>query len=227
MVATLAWLTAILVVGTLLTLERRCLGQMAVVQPLVVCLLAGLLSGIEETGIWMGISLQLFSVTQFRQIDWSFSGVVSAAALLAAVKLGIPLTVGGPGAYTVMIAGVLTGFGSRALDRRYARIDGERQRSHSPWASDDPARTIESMVRGVIARWLVIGVFQVVVGTGLILVALLGVGQLCNLGHSSSTICAAAVPTLGAAIAISSLKGGRFLAIACACAAASFALVLI
>ncbi len=227
MVATLAWFTAILVVGTLLTLERRCLGQMAVVQPLVVCLLAGWLSGLEETGIWMGISLQLFSVTQFRQIDWSFSGVVSAAVLLAAAKLGILLTAGGPGAYLVMIGGLLTGFGSRALDRRYARIDGERQRHNSPWLSDDPARTIELMVRGGIARWLVIGVLQLVVGTGLILIAVLGVGQLCSLGCSSSTICTAAVPTLGAAVAISSLKDKRFLAIACAGAAASFALVLL
>ena len=55
MVEALIWVGAVFSAGSLLILERRCLGQMAVVQPLVLCLVAGLVTGQQEIAIWLGI----------------------------------------------------------------------------------------------------------------------------------------------------------------------------
>ncbi|MCP4604380.1 MAG: hypothetical protein GY847_28300 [Proteobacteria bacterium] len=212
MVEALGWVAAIFAIGSLLILERRCLGQMAVVQPLVLCLVAGWISGNENMAIWLGVSLQLFSVTRTRQIDWALCGVISAAVILTAARFGIPLSAGGPGACLVLMVAVLTGMASRALDRKYARIDGERQRANSPWATDDPVSAVESIVRGMVVRWLVVGGIEVAIGTSLALFALYWAGQLGDTLAWQKAFWAAAIPTLGAAVAISSFARYRILA---------------
>ncbi len=226
MVEILVWTTAIFVVGSVLILERRCLGQMAIVQPLVVCLVAGWIADNTETAIWLGVSLQLFSITQVRHIDWALGGIVSAAALFSAAKLGIPITPGDPGACAVVIVAVAGGFTSRAIDRRYARIDGERQREHSPWAAEHPAMAVESLVHSVVGRWLFIGGIQVLVGTVLAVLALYATKPLVDPGNMGSAIAGAAVPLLAAAATVSSLAGNRLIVWASISAAVSWVIFL-
>ncbi len=204
---------AIFAIGSLFVLERRCLGQMAIVQPLVTCLLAGWVTGNESTGIWLGISLQLFSVTPLRQVNWALSGVVAAATLLLAQKFGITMVVGGKSACSLIIVVILVGMGARALERRYARVDGERMHSLPPWLETDPVQAVESLVHRTLRRWIVVGGLEVIVGTSLALVVTYGVGKIGIDSSVGNTAGAVVVPALGAAIAASSLVGIRFWAL--------------
>jgi len=211
-VEALTWTVAIFAIGSLFALERRCLGQMAVVQPLVVCLVAGLISGNTETAVWVGISLQLFSVAQMRHVNWALGGTVAAVTLITAQKLGFTISVGGPSAYAVLLVALLMGLTACAIDKAYARIDGERIRGSAPWGDEDPVNALESLVHRSILRWLLLGGAQVTVGTGLALLVLYGIGLFGAVDPSPGIPWAALVPAIGAAMAVSSLAGYRFVA---------------
>jgi hypothetical protein len=208
----LAWAGVTFVVGSALVLERRCLGQMAIVQPLVVCLIAGWLSGNETTAVWLGISLQLFSVDRAKEIDWPLAGVVSAAVLLFSKRLDIELYAGGPGALMALMAAVLVGIASRSIELGYAKIDGQYLRANSPWTSGDPVSAVESIVRKVVRRWFIIGGIEVTVGTVLALFAVLSAELSGHKPTQLSSYIAATVLAFSAAVAASSLSKNRFLA---------------
>lgn len=227
MVETLIYVVAIFVIGSILMLERRCLGQMAFVQPLVVCLLAGWTVDRVEMGIWLGVSLQLLSVSPMRRFDWALCGVVGALTLIVTAKLGIPLIVGSPSALTLVLIVLLVGAVGRALERRYARTDGERIRNASPLLENDAVTAIEAHVYRVIARYFVVGGFETAVGTGLALLAVFGVGLLGPLSPANIAIFAASVPVLGAAVALSALVEFRFFVWTGASAAVAIGLVFI
>ena len=148
MVEIVIYAVAVFFAGSVLLLERRCLGQMAVVQPLVVCLLAGWLTGNIMVAIWLGVSLQLLSVSPQRRIDWALAGVVAAVTLFLGDSFGIPLKTGSPSALALLLVALLMGGMARLLEKRYARIDGEIIRTASPLSEDNPVRAIESHVHG-------------------------------------------------------------------------------
>lgn len=211
MVEILAWICLTFVVGSALVLERRCLGQMAVVQPLVVCLIAGWISGYHGVALWMGISLQLFSVDRAKEIDWPLAGVVSGAVLLISNRLGIVLVPGGPGALMALMASVLMGIASRSIELNYARKDGQYLREKSPWGSSDPVSSVESIVRKVVGRWIVIGGIEVTLGSALAFLVVLSV-EFSNLKQTMlSPYAAALVIAFAAAVAASSLSKNRYL----------------
>jgi hypothetical protein len=224
-VEVLAWGAALFAAGGLLVLERRCLGQMVVVQPLVVCLLAGWIAGDEAVGLWLGVSLQLFSVGQSRHFDWAMIGVVAGASLAACSVLGLALAPGSAAASSLALVALGAGFGSREIDRRFARADGARQRSRSPWNEPNPARAVEALVRGVVLRWFAVGGVQVVVSTALALVVALGTDRLLVGGGERAGLVAAAVTTGGVGVALASLSGYRIFALAGATAALSWAVL--
>ena len=206
MVEALIWVGVVFTAGSLLILERRCLGQMAIVQPLVLCLAAGLITGQQDTGIWLGVTLQLFSVARVRQVDWALCGIVSATALFCLERLGIGVVLGGPGAIVLTAISVIIGVGSKALDKRYARTDGERLRAHSPFAEPDPAQAIELSVRRASYRWIVVGGLEVIIGAGLAILSVVGTGFLpSKLWATGTQIFSAFVPVLGVAVAVASL----------------------
>ncbi len=210
MVEAIIYGVAIFVVGSVLMLERRCLGQMAFVQPLVVCLLAGWLVDNREMGLWLGISLQLLSVSPMRRFDWALSGVVAAFALMMASKLGIELVVGNPSALALVVVVLWVGALARLREKRYARIDGEMIRRASPLKEDDAVTAIESHVYRVIARYFFVGGLQTAIGTALVLLAVFGVNALGQVPPVMKTIFAVMVPVAGAAVAMSSLVEIRY-----------------
>jgi hypothetical protein len=200
----------IFVVGSVLMLERRCLGQMAFVQPLVVCLLAGWFVDNVEMGLWLGVSLQLLSNSPMRRFNWALCGVVGALTLMVAAKQGIGLTVGSPNALALVVVVLWVGAMARILERRYARRDGERIRTASPLLENDAVTAIESHVYRVIVRYFFVGGFQTVIGTGLALLAVVGLASVGQMPPAMVTIFAVFVPVLGAAVALSSLVEFRF-----------------
>jgi mannose/fructose/N-acetylgalactosamine-specific phosphotransferase system component IIC len=209
---TLISIAAVFVIGSVFLLERRCLGQMALVQPLVVCLAAGWFTGNQEVGIWLGVSLQLLSVGPIRSIDWALSGMVAAISVFLAPGYGVPLVgAGGPSALAIAFVAIAFGMVARSIERRYARIDGEMTRGSSPWQQTDPGKAIESHVYRVIRRWFVVGGLQITVGTALALFAAWGVGSDSVQNSTVTRVCAVIVPIIGVAIAVSSFTDYRLL----------------
>ena len=234
MVPALIWSAAVFTVGGLLLLERRCLGQAAVVQPLVLTLLCGWIArelavaaGVEpgpviETALWMGISLQLLSVGQGHNADWALSGIICSAALLVSGELGVALTPGSPATITLVTAAVLFGMGARIFDKRLARTDCAKQRAANLWERPDLSQTLERLIHGRLRRGFLVGGVQSLVGVGasMGILVLLARADL----HPSpiiSDVGLLAVPTLGAAVALGSLAGFRFVGYAGAGAAAA------
>ncbi len=211
MVEALIWFAVLFAACGILLLERRCLGQSAVVQPLVLCLLAGYVTGYESIGLWMGISLQLLSMGQGHYADWALAGVLSALSLLISHRLGLEIAVGSPSSVALITIAVLAAILARLLERRLARTDGEALRCTPPWESDNPTRAFESLVHMRMLRGFLLGGTQAAIGSALAVGAILALDQ-----HASSSAWLAilggmAVPALGTAVALGSLSGYRFI----------------
>lgn len=209
----LIWVAGIYVVGSLLVLERHCLGQRAIVQPLVLCLIAGSVSGMLEIGLWVGISIQLLSVMIVREADWALTGAVSAATILASNAFGFDFSVGSSAACSLVLMSVVAGMMSRQIERFFARIDGERIRESSPWQDSDLVSAIERRMRGAVKRWIFLGGLEVTVGVALCLLVIKAMVFLPPGPAWISVVIAMLVPVLGVAVLVSALSDRRFLVV--------------
>ncbi len=216
MVETLIWFAVLFAASGILLLERRCLGQSAIVQPLVLCLLAGHFTGYESIGLWMGISLQLLSMGQGHYADWALAGVLSAMSLLVCHRLDLEVAVGSPSSIALITIAVLAAILARLLERRLAQTDGEVLRSTSPWESDNPTRAFESLVHMRLLRGFLLGGTQAAIGSALAAGAILVLDQHTPSFTWLATLGGMAVPALGTAVALGSLSGYRFIGYASA-----------
>lgn len=212
MVEVLIWALAIFAFGGVLVLERHCLGQRAMVQPLALCLIAGLVSDHVETGIWLGVTLQLLSVVPSRTVDWALSGAVAAALLLTVPLFGVTIVSGDLPSSIIALVSVLAGLASRAVERWYARTDLGKIQGHSPWKDADPVRAMERAVYHAIGRWLIVGGIEVIIGVGFGLAAVAASQQIAPNPEWLSRACAVALPTFGVAVVASALVEYRFIA---------------
>jgi mannose/fructose/N-acetylgalactosamine-specific phosphotransferase system component IIC len=208
----LIWALAIYAIGGVLVLERHCLGQRALVQPLTLCLIAGLLSDHVETGIWIGVTLQLLSVAPSRSVDWALSGAVAAVLLVTAPKLGYKIESGDVSASLLALVSVLSGLASRSVERWYAKTDLGKIQGHPPWKELDPVRAMERTVYRAIARWLVVDGVEVILGVGFGLAAIAATHMISPNPHWLTAACAVALPTFGVAVVASALVEYRFIA---------------
>lgn len=211
MVEILIWITAFFAAGSFLVLERRCLGQRALVQPLALCLLAGLYIDNVETGLWLGLSLQLLSLAPSRIVDWALVSVIAASGLLVTAKADISIGVGQVGTSTLLLTAVLSGIASRHIERNFARRDREKVEVCPPWRDMDPAKAVEKSVYHAIYRWFFIGGLEVLVGLGIAFIAVKGAVLFGETPIFLTRIVAIGVPTLGVAVLLSSLTGVRFI----------------
>jgi len=203
LVEALVAIPVVFFLGALLLLERRCLGQIAFVQPIVLCGLVGFATGNEETGIWIGVSLQLLSVGQGHYADWALAGFAGAAALwISAEVFSLPCAPGTPGSVALVGTAVASGIMARMVELRFARTDGVVVRSRPPG--------VESLVATSIAT-----------------LAIWGSSFLGAPGTMQETITRLAVPSIGMAVALGSLAGYRFVGYAAAGLASVVAIMVL
>ena len=212
MVEVLIWVSAIFALGGVLVLERHCLGQRALVQPLTLCLIAGLLGDDVETGIWLGVTLQLLSVVPSRTVDWALSGAAAAALLLVISRSGVRIVSGDLTSTLITFVSVLSGLASRAVERWYAKTDLGKIQGHPPWKEADPARAMERAVYHAIWRWLIVGGLEVCLAVGFGLAAVYAVRGIAPNPDWLTHACAVALPTFGTAVVASALVEYRFIA---------------
>lgn len=214
MVEALIQILAVTLGGGLMMLERRCLGQMAFVQPLVVCSFAGILAGRVELGVWMGVSLQLLSVHPMRHADWAIAGIAAAGSIIVAPQLGLSVGVGSVGACLAIALCVLMGIGSLKLEKVYFRQDRECLVTNPPWTMADPEKEIAKIVYSRVRRWFLIGAAETFAGTS----AVLGILVLFSFSGLSfdkpDALGALAIPILGTAMAVSVAGRLRYVGLA-------------
>ena len=225
MVEALIWSAAIVAIGGVLVLERRCLGQMALVQPLALCLLAGWYTGDTATAVWLGVSIQLLSMAPGNQADWALAGVICAVAILLGERLGLAFHPAGPAASAVIVVAVLVAIGARTAERWLARFDGARLRLHSPWSAARPEAALGSRVRRAVLRNLTIGGLEAAAGSGAALGVMHALDRYAQPGSPWDQICLIAVPTVGVAVAVGALSGFRYVAVTAATMALSWAVL--
>ena len=211
MVEILIWGAAIFAAGSFLVLERRCLGQRALVQPLALCLIAGWVVDNPAIGLWLGVSLQLLSVAPSRNVDWAFCSAVASATLLVSEHFGIHLDVGRPETTALMLVTVAAGMVARTIERYYARQDRNAVDKHPPWQAADPARALEKTVYHATRRWFLLGGAEVIAGLGISLLAAKGASYFNDTPPWLDHLSAVALPTIGSAVAVSVLTGHRFI----------------
>jgi len=211
-VEVLLWAGIVFTVGSVLVLERHCLGQMAIVQPLIVCLAAGLISGNEETSVWIGVSLQLLSTMANRRLDWAVAGVVAGASIVTAPALGLAQLPAGKLSCFVVACAMLSGLVARMVELRFARFDGERLQQSPPWTEANPVAALSSLVRRSLLRWLLLGGAEVTVGTVLSLGVVYLVGRTLGLTSPGTIVAAVSVPAIGIAVTLNTLAGYRYIA---------------
>ena len=213
MVEVLIWSAGIFFVGGVLVLERHCLGQRALVQPLSLCLVAGLLSNHVETGIWLGVTLQLLSLSPTRSVDWALSSAVASVLLVVVpIKLDIPVVSGDLDSALIAFVAVMGGVVSRRVEGWYAKTDWGKIQGRPPWQEPDPVKAMERTVYRAILRWLAVGGIEVSLGVGLGLAAMIGAQSFGPTPEWLTTACATALPTFGVAVVASALVEYRFIA---------------
>jgi mannose/fructose/N-acetylgalactosamine-specific phosphotransferase system component IIC len=205
----LLWVLLFFASGSLLLLERHCLGQRALVQPLVLCLLSGVITHHVETGLWLGVTLQLLSVSPIRNVDWALSGAVTAMTLAIAFRMGATVEVGGPEASLLIMISVIIGAFARSVERVFARIDRRKVTARSPWEDLDSARAVERTVYRAIVRWIVVGGSEALLGIGLALLFVMAGSFLPPSEGWIRAVSSVGCPTLGVAVAISALSEVR------------------
>ena len=211
MVESLIWVVAIVAAGSFLVLERRCLGQRALVQPLALCLMAGWYVDNVPTGLWLGVVLQMLSVAPSRSVDWAFGSAVASAALLTSERFNLHFEVGEPETTALMLVTVIAGMTVRQIERRYARQDRSAVDQNPPWEADDPVSALEKTVYRATRRWYLLGGLEVMAGLAIALFAVKGASLIAEPPVWVNHISAVALPTVGAAVAVSVLTGHRFI----------------
>ncbi|MBW2277778.1 MAG: PTS sugar transporter subunit IIC [Deltaproteobacteria bacterium] len=209
----LIWAAAAFVAGGVLNLERRCLGQMALAQPLVLCAIAGLLSGQPEAGVWIGICLQLMAHGHARDADWPLAGSGAALALLYCPALDLRLGPGDPGALIAVVVPVAAALGAQLIERRLSRKDGAAIRLDPPWDADQPAEALERLMRGRLLRGVVLGGAETLAVGAISLLGVVAIGDWGGGGDGWRTLVQVSVPAVAAAVALGSLADYRLLAL--------------
>lgn len=209
----LIWAAGAFLAGGVVNLERRCLGQMALAQPLVLCAVAGLASGQPEAGAWIGICLQLMAHGQGRNADWPLAGSGAALTLLYGPGIGLRLEPGGPGALITLVVPVAAALGAQLIERGLYRRDGAVIRDDAPWDSDRPARALERLVRGRILRGVALGGVETVAVGALTVLGAVAIDGWGGGGDGWRTLVLVSAPAAAAAVALGALASHQLIAL--------------
>ncbi|MBN2340238.1 MAG: PTS sugar transporter subunit IIC [Deltaproteobacteria bacterium] len=212
MVQIVTIVAVVFILGAILLLERRCLGKTALVQPLVLCLLAGIISGEETTGIWLGISLQLLSIGQGHYCNWVYASIAASGAF---VVLGLYDVRFGPGtlaSIALVLVSILLGIISDSAERRLLRGENAAPPDAELWRSEQGVEAFASLIYRRVLRGFLLGGVQSVLGVALAtgLAYVVAEKTIIQLNPLMPVAVAIAIPIFGVAVTLGSLSGRAY-----------------
>jgi hypothetical protein len=198
-------------VGGILMLERRCVGQMAFVQPMAIVLIAGMFIDQPVPALWFGVTLQLLSTGQTHYCNWVLAAVAAGTAMVALHAEGIAIVPGSVPSLGILVSSTLLGIASDQLDKWQARKDNTTQVVP---AGAHPEETIEPFVRLIhrrIVRSFFISGLQSVVAVSVTCATGILAHRLFPVSHAMvQSIMLMAIPSFGVVAVLTSLVGMRF-----------------
>ena len=212
MVQALIIFSAVFVTGAMLLLERRCLGKPAVVQPLVLCLITGLIVGETETCLWIGISLQLLSMGQSHYCNWVLASISAAGAVAVLSQYDLHIAPGAAATVALLSACILVGILFDYWDRKVnLHRSAAEQKGMNIWKTEQGGDEFAALIHRKIFTGFFFGGMQsilgvgIVAGAGYLLVALTGESD-----PDVARIVVLTVPLFGAAVTLGSLSSSVF-----------------
>ncbi|MCU0660990.1 MAG: PTS sugar transporter subunit IIC [Myxococcota bacterium] len=199
-------------IGGALALERRCLGQMALVQPLLVCFLAGWVIGQPEVGLWLGTCLQLFSLLPRRGLDWSTAGLCAAATLYLSSLLGFKVEVGSPAAVVVLLVSSISILTTSVIDRWVSFYHARLLTRAAPLSKDDARVEVARFVNTSLYRLWTFGSLALFLYIAVALFAAALFSRIPLQNSWTVEVAAVGAPLLAMAVALGSMARRRLLA---------------
>lgn len=201
---------AIFVSGGVLLLERRCMGQIAIVQPMVLCLVAGLIIDRPYLGLWLGVSFQLLSTGQSHYCNWALSAFTCAGTMLCLERNGIDLSIGSPITVIILFISVLVGTITDRIDKHQARMDHDSLKQLNLWRPEETTEPFVRLVHRRVLRGFMISGVQAFIGVVLASTAAVVSSAYLTIPPLATNLIVIGVPSFGVAATISSLVGYRF-----------------
>jgi hypothetical protein len=224
MVESLIFFAIVFAAGAILLLERRSIGQNAFVQPLVLCLLAGIIAKSPVTAVWIGISLQLLSVGQAYYCNWTLSAFIGAAAIIFFKIHGISIMPGSPQSMMLLLLAILTGIAAQQYENHLARVDSDRIEKLKIWKSADLYKSFTDLVHKRILRGLLTGGLQSTIGAAIVIVIVWFASGTISIRPVVTRVVMIAIPSFGVAVTLGSLADYRYIGYTAAGAAAVMAI---
>jgi len=201
-------------VGGALLLERRCIGQMAFVQPMAIVLLAGLIVDQPIPGLWFGVTLQLLSTGQTHYCNWVLAALVAGASIIGLNTQGILILPGSIQSIVILVMGVLLGIVTDQLDKWQARKDNEALKDPALWHAGETTEPFVRLVHRRILRSFIISGLQSMVAVGATCAAAYLAHRYLHTSATMQSVMLVAIPSFGVAATLTSLVGMRFSAYA-------------
>ncbi|MCK9523661.1 MAG: hypothetical protein M0R76_11580 [Proteobacteria bacterium] len=211
-------------IGGLLMLERRCVGQMAFVQPLAILLIAGFVAGAPAPALWLGVTLQLLATGQTHYCNWVLVAVSAAFSLIALQRWGVVVQPGDAPILAVLAFSTIWGIASFQFDKWLARKDNAVVELLPHGVSEETVEPFIRLVHRRVARNLLISGLQSVLAVGLsVLAGLAAHIWLPAPNPVALSVMQMAIPAFGVVAVLSSLVDWRFTSVAAATALLSTA----
>ena len=212
MVQGLIIFSAVFFTGAMLLLERRCLGKPAVVQPLVLCLITGLLLDEVETCLWLGISLQLLSMGQSHYCNWVLASISAAGGVAVLRMYDLHIGPGATATVALLSSGILVGILFDYWDRRVNLHRSEaEQKGMNIWKTEQGGDEFAALIHRKIFTGFLFGGAQSILGVGIVVGAtylmVVFVGQS---DPDVARVVALIVPLFGATVTLGSLSSSAF-----------------
>ena len=227
MVQILIIIIVIFLAGAILLLERRCLGKSAFVQPLVLCLIAGIVMGDEQTGLWFAVSLQLLSIGQSHYCNWSLAGTITGGALITLHFYGIHVPPGHPESLVLLSSAILFSILAEIVGRNMANRIAVPLRSMDLWKSAESFSAFSRIIYSQIRRGFIFGGLQSLFGTAVSVLLVTLIHARIPVNESVSRAVLMTIPAFGAAVTLGAMSGKRYPVFASVGVAVVFTLVVL
>ncbi len=215
------------VAGAVLLLERKALGKLAFVQPLVLCLIAGMIVNEEETALWIGISIQLLSIGQSHYCNWALVAVINSASLIILKHYGISIDPGSADSMVLITSSILTGIMFDSFINKLSHKHDIPMRSNPLWHNAESFNDFKKVIQKSIVKGLILGGLSTVAGVAISTLLTIGTNGRINVNSTVTQVVLIVVPLFGISITMASMTLKRYSVLASLGLALFFIMVVV
>ncbi|MBN2803927.1 MAG: hypothetical protein JXR91_12615 [Deltaproteobacteria bacterium] len=201
---------ALFFAGAILLLERHSLGKLAFVQPLVLLLITGYITGEPEIALWLGISLQLLSIGQSHYCNWALVSFVSSATLIILHHYNIVITDGSAESLVLIIASIVSGILSELYLKKMIRKNAIPMNANAVWQTVGSLDIFAKIIYKNLAKGFVLGGIESLLGTLITTILVYGSYGVITARPFISELVIITVPLFGVSVTLAAMSRKRY-----------------